>query len=98
MGIFSKKPDHPLADLKLAQEGFVLNDGDVAIMAGSAKAFADQPNVATIFLHDGKPWVAGEVFIQKNLANTLKQISARGPDAFYKGPIADALEIGRAHV
>ena len=77
--------------IKLAEEGFVLNDGDVAIMAGSAKAFADQPNVAATFLHDGKPWAAGEVFIQKNLANTLKQISAGGPDAFYKGPIADAL-------
>ena len=77
--------------IKLADEGFVLNDGDVAIMNTSAKAFADQPNVAATFLHDGKPWVAGEVFIQKNLANTLKQISASGPDAFYKGPIADVL-------
>ena len=77
--------------IKLAEEGFVLNDGDVAIMANSVKAFADQPNVAAIFLHDGKPWASGEVFVQKNLANTLKQISAGGPDAFYKGPIADAL-------
>ena len=77
--------------IKLAEEGFVLNDGDVAIMAGSAKAFAEQPNVAAIFSHDGKPWASGETFIQKNLANTLKQISAGGPDAFYKGPIADAL-------
>ena len=77
--------------IKLAEEGFVLNDGDVAIMNTSSKAFAEQPNVAAIFLHDGKPWSAGEVFVQKNLANTLKQISAAGPDAFYKGPIADAL-------
>ena len=77
--------------IKLAEEGFVLNDGDVAIMANSVKVFAEQPNVAATFLHDGKPWAAGEVFVQKNLANTLKQISASGPDAFYKGPIADAL-------
>ncbi len=77
--------------ITLADEGFVLNDGDVAIMAGSAKAFAEQPNVAAIFLHDGKPWAAGEKFVQKNLASTLKQISASGSDAFYKGAIADAL-------
>ncbi len=77
--------------IKLAEEGFVLNDGDVAIMNTSAKAFAEQPNVAATFLHDGKPWMAGEVFIQKNLANTLKQISTGGADAFYKGSIADAL-------
>ncbi len=77
--------------IKLADEGFVLNDGDVAIMANSVTAFAEQPNVAAIFLHDGKPWASGDVFVQKNLANTLKLISAGGPDAFYKGPIADAL-------
>ena len=77
--------------IKLAEQGFVLNQGDVNILATSAKDFATQPNVAAIFLHDGKPWAVGDVFVQKNLAATLKQISASGPDAFYKGPIADAL-------
>lgn len=77
--------------IKLAEQGFVLNQGDVNILATSAKDFATQPNVAAIFLHDGKPWAVGDVFVQKNLAATLKQISANGPDAFYKGPIADAL-------
>ncbi|MDP8996234.1 MAG: gamma-glutamyltransferase, partial [Pseudomonadota bacterium] len=77
--------------IKLADDGFVLNAADVAIMNTSTKSFAEQPNVANIFLHDGKPWPAGDLFVQKNLANTLKQIAASGPDAFYKGPIADAL-------
>ena len=77
--------------IKLADEGFVLNQGDINILNSSAKDFATQPNVASIFLHDGKPWAVGDVFVQKNLAVTLKQISAIGPDAFYKGPIADAL-------
>ena len=77
--------------IKLADEGFVLNDGDVAIMNTSIKSFAEQPNVAAIFLHEGKPWAAGETFVQMNLANTLRQISVSGPIAFYKGPIADAL-------
>ncbi len=77
--------------IKLAEEGFALNDGDVAIMNSSLKTFGEQSNVAAIFLHDGKPWNVGEVFVQKNLATTLKLISTGGPDAFYKGPIADAL-------
>src|SRR5665213_660549 len=77
--------------IKLAEQGFVLNAADVAIMNTSTKYFADQPNVAAIFLHDGKPWAAGDLFVQKNLANTLKLISADGPDAFYKGAIADVL-------
>jgi gamma-glutamyltranspeptidase / glutathione hydrolase len=77
--------------IKLAEEGFALNQGDVNILAAATKDFAMQPNVMAIFLHDGKPWNVGEIFVQKNLATTLKQISANGPDAFYKGPIADAL-------
>ncbi len=77
--------------IKLAEQGFILNQGDVNILANSAKDFATQPNVAAIFLHEGKPWKVGDIFVQKNLAATLKQISANGPDAFYKGPIADAL-------
>ncbi len=77
--------------IKLAEEGFTLNQGDVNILATSAKDFATQSNVAAIFLHDGKPWNVGDVFIQKNLAATLKQISAGGPDVFYKGSIADVL-------
>lgn len=77
--------------IKLAVEGFALNQGDVNILIASTKDFAAQPNVAAIFLQDGKPWNVGDIFIQKNLAATLTQISAAGPDAFYKGPIADAL-------
>ena len=77
--------------IRLAGEGFLLNQGDADILAASAKNFADQPNVAAIFLNGGKPWQAGERFVQKNLAATLKLIAEQGPDAFYKGPIADAV-------
>ncbi len=86
-----KREDVMAPAIKLAEEGFTLNQGDVDIMNTSTKAFAEQPNVAAIFLHDGKPWTVGDTFVQKNLAATLKQISAAGPDAFYKGPLADAL-------
>ena len=77
--------------IKLAEEGFVLNQGDADILAASTKNFVDQPNVAAIFLNAGQPWKAGEVFVQKNLAATLKLIAGQGPDAYYKGPIADAI-------
>ena len=86
-----KREDVMAPAIKLAEEGFTLNQGDVDIMNTSTKAFAEQPNAAAIFLHDGKPWTVGDTFVQKNLAATLKQISAAGPDAFYKGPLADAL-------
>jgi gamma-glutamyltranspeptidase / glutathione hydrolase len=77
--------------IKLAEEGFILNQGDADILATSTKHFVDQPNVAAVFLNVGKPWQAGEVLVQKNLATTLKLIAETGPDAFYKGSIADAI-------
>ena len=77
--------------IKLADEGFILNQVDADILAASTKQFVDQPNVAAIFLNAGQPWKAGEVFVQKNLAATLKLIAGQGPDAYYKGPIADAI-------
>lgn len=77
--------------IRLAEEGFVLSQGDADILATSTKHFVAQPNVAAIFLNAGKPWKAGEVLVQKNLAATLKLVAENGPDAFYKGPIADAV-------
>lgn len=77
--------------IRLAEEGFVLNEGDAAILAGSASHFTDQPNVASVFMKDGKTLAAGDRLVQRNLASTLKQIAAAGPGAFYKGPIADAV-------
>ncbi len=75
----------------LAQQGFTLTQGDVDVLAQGAAAFSTQPNVAAIFLNHGAPYVAGERLVQKNLAATLRAISAAGSDAFYRGPIADAV-------
>ena len=77
--------------IRLAEEGFVLTQGDADILAGSAKSFAAQPNVAAIFLNGGQGWKAGVRFIQKDLAKTLALVARDGPDAFYKGPIAGAV-------
>jgi gamma-glutamyltranspeptidase / glutathione hydrolase len=77
--------------IKMAAGGFTLNQGDVDILKLGAKSFATQPNMAAVFLNGDKPWAAGETFVQKNLGNTLQLIAKDGPDAFYKGSIADAI-------
>ncbi len=77
--------------IKLAEEGFTLVQGDADILNGSAKALAGQPNVAAVFVKAGGPWTAGDRLVQKNLAATLKRIAAEGPDAFYRGEIADQI-------
>src|SRR5262249_38453104 len=53
--------------------------------------FAKHPNVAAIFLNQGKPYTAGQRLVQAQLAHTLEQIAEGGTDAFYKGPIARAV-------
>jgi gamma-glutamyltranspeptidase/glutathione hydrolase len=78
--------------IKLAKDGFVLDASDAQILALRTKDFAAQPNVASIFLHsDGQPLAAGERLVQPELAKTLELIAAKGPDGFYKGPIAEAI-------
>jgi gamma-glutamyltranspeptidase / glutathione hydrolase len=77
--------------IKFATEGIILNQGDVDIMNAAAKGLKDQPNVAAIFLNGDKPWASGDKFVQKDLGVTLQQIAKDGPDAFYRGPIADKI-------
>ena len=77
--------------IKLAEQGFALTAGDVAILSTATEAFAGQPNVAAIFLKDGKPYKAGDRLIQTDLARTLKAIAESGPDAFYRDSIAELI-------
>lgn len=75
----------------LARDGYILSQSDADIFAFGAEAFAAQPNVAAIFLKDGQTPQAGARLVQENLAKTLSMIAAEGPDAFYRGPIAEEI-------
>ncbi|KGI78029.1 gamma-glutamyltransferase [Oleiagrimonas soli] len=77
--------------IALARKGYVLQQGDINIMATHTKLFAQWPNVAAIFLHDGKPWQVGDRLKQPQLAHTLELIRDHGTKAFYRGPIAHKL-------
>ncbi|TPI22497.1 gamma-glutamyltransferase [Mesorhizobium sp. B4-1-1] len=75
-----------------AKDGFVLNQGDAASFADGADRLAKDPAAAAVFLKpDGKPYGIGERLVQPDLAASLSAISEKGPDAFYKGAIADAI-------
>lgn len=74
--------------IDLAKNGFLLTSGDVNILAKNTENFKQQPNVAAIFLKEGKPYQVGDRLVQTDLANTLTQIANKGTDYFYKGPIA----------
>jgi gamma-glutamyltranspeptidase / glutathione hydrolase len=77
--------------IQLAQQGFVLTQGDVDVLAYGTAQFRTQANVAAIFLDHGAPYKAGDRLVQKNLSQTLRKISDGGSDAFYRGVVADTL-------
>lgn len=76
--------------IALARDGFELVPGD-DILTAPLDAFRRSENVAAIFLKDGDHYQPGDTIVQSQLANTLQLISDEGPDAFYKGSIADAI-------
>jgi gamma-glutamyltranspeptidase / glutathione hydrolase len=77
--------------IRLAADGFILSQGDADILATGAKAFAEEPNVAAIFLRDGQPYRAGDRLIQTALAATLETLARDGPDALYRGRLGAAI-------
>lgn len=77
--------------IKLAEDGFVLQAGDVEMLAHATEDFRKYPASAAIFLKDGQPFAVGDRLIQRDLAATLRAIAARGAEGFYKGPVAEAL-------
>ncbi|WP_363321691.1 gamma-glutamyltransferase [Pseudomonas sp. 21LCFQ02] len=93
----SKYGSKPRAEMiapavKLADDGFVLEQGDVDLLWTATEDFKkDIKDSGSIFLDDGKPMQVGQKLVQKDLARTLREISAKGEDGFYKGWVADAL-------
>jgi gamma-glutamyltranspeptidase / glutathione hydrolase len=78
--------------IKLAEDGFALSAGDVALLDTSTDGLRKDPAAAAIFLKPGgEPYRPGDRLVQKDLAGTLRAIAQDGSDAFYEGPIADRI-------
>ncbi|MBD2731598.1 gamma-glutamyltransferase [Nostoc sp. FACHB-892] len=78
--------------IQLAIKGFELQQGDIQMLKTGTAKFKTQPNVANIFLKNGKySYQVGDRLVQKDLAETLNLISTQGSDAFYKGTIAQEI-------
>ncbi|NUT86235.1 gamma-glutamyltransferase [Pseudomonas corrugata] len=78
--------------IRFAEEGFTLEQGDVDLLETATDVFKkDMRDSGSIFLHNGEPMQVGQKLVQKDLARTLREISTKGADGFYKGWVADAL-------
>ena len=74
--------------IELAEKGFPITEQQ----AGEFNRFKERfqkynPNGAAIIRDT--PWKKGDIFVQKELAQTLKRIAEHGRDGFYKGATAD---------
>ncbi|VIO72159.1 Gamma-glutamyltranspeptidase [Bradyrhizobium ivorense] len=86
-----KRADLIAPALQLAEDGFVLDQGDIEMLHTATNDFREDPASAAIFLNNGKPFQVGERLTQHELAETLREISKRGSDGFYKGWVGAAI-------
>lgn len=94
-GKFGKLPwkDLVMPAVRLAEEGFELSPALArALNAQLSGAMGRFPaSVAAYGKPGGGSWAAGDRLVLKDLAKTLRAIADDGPDAFYKGWIADRI-------
>jgi gamma-glutamyltranspeptidase/glutathione hydrolase len=92
---FGKLPwqDVVMPGVLLAEEGFTMSAALARSLtrevAGSMARFP--ASVAAYGKPGGGEWTAGDRLVLKDLGKTLRAIATDGPDAFYKGWIADAI-------
>jgi gamma-glutamyltranspeptidase / glutathione hydrolase len=78
--------------IRLAEEGFVVSEWFAEQIAGTQAVLGASPGRAySFFRADGSLIGAGDLLVQRDLANTFRMIAEQGVDAFYRGPIADAI-------
>jgi gamma-glutamyltranspeptidase / glutathione hydrolase len=87
---FGKKPwrDLVLPAVKLARDGFPVEQGLVEAIKGSSKALAADAESTRIFLRGGYDYQPGETLKQPDLAATLERIADNGAKEFYQGETA----------
>lgn len=74
--------------IKLADEGFVLDEALPTTIAEGRAQFAKYPESARVFMPGGKVPKAGDRFTNKDYAETLRTLAKEGAQSFYRGSIA----------
>jgi gamma-glutamyltranspeptidase/glutathione hydrolase len=75
--------------IRVARQGFEVDETFAAQTAANLDRFADFSSTRELFLtEDGQVPAVGTVLRNPDLARTYRQIARRGPEAFYRGQIA----------
>jgi gamma-glutamyltranspeptidase/glutathione hydrolase len=83
----------PLGDvlapaIELAERGFPVTQNLAASLRTNRDKLGAVPSTRKIWFNGDRPLEMGERVVQKDLAATLREIAARGSEAFYRGSIA----------
>lgn len=76
--------------IDLATNGFPVTHY-LAKAIASDKLLCEVPTSRAVYTRNGKPLQPGQVIYQQDLARTLQAIAEGGREAFYRGPIAEAM-------
>ena len=74
-----------------AENGFQLSKYEAKRFNNNKTFLSKHPETKRIFTRDDRNWKRGDIFYQKDLAETLKRIIKYGRDGFYKGKTADLI-------
>ncbi|MBT3605869.1 MAG: gamma-glutamyltransferase [Candidatus Latescibacteria bacterium] len=78
--------------IQLAEKGFPVSSRFAQDLSSRKDHFQKWPASAKIFLKStDEVYQPGDLFKQEDLARTLKTIQKNGPDAFYKGDVANLI-------
>lgn len=75
--------------IDLAEKGFAITEKEAALLNSEQEYFNKHNKGTTVF--QKALWKAGDILIQKDLAQTLKLIQKNGAKGFYEGKTADLI-------
>nr|MBA3451224.1 gamma-glutamyltransferase family protein [Chloroflexia bacterium] len=74
-----------------AADGFPISPGEARGIEATAGRLLPYPATVAIFLPGGNPLRSGDILRQSDLARSIALIANDGPDAFYRGQIAQEI-------
>lgn len=76
--------------IDLAEKGFAITEQEANLLNNNKQNFQKHNQSSIVFVKD-IPWKAGDLLVQKDLAETLKLIQKQGLKGFYEGKTAELL-------
>ncbi len=78
--------------IELCEDGFPISAKLAMHMRDVLDEFNAAPYSRAIFTNDGEAMSPGDLLVQKNLGASYRLLARDGRDAFYEGPIAEAID------